>query len=262
MRLGLVVFAMTFVAHVCPALEWREDAEIAAIFREYKATGTFVLYNETNKVFVGGNLERAARRYVPASTFKITNTLIGLASGTVTSVDEVIPYSGDADDSPAWKRDMSLRDAIAISNLPIYRELARRIGREAMSKGLQLLCYGNAEMGGRIDEFWLRGPLAISAIEQCQFLARLAKRQLPIAEAIQVSVCEIIFQQNETGALLFAKTGAGRNSDTWIGWWVGWVEKDGRVYPFAMNMDMPDLDSSLPLRLEIGKKCLKAFGVL
>lgn len=262
MRLGLAVFAMVFAVHVCPALEWREDAHVAAIFREYKATGTFVLYDETSDVFVGGNLERAARRYVPASTFKITNTLIGLASGTVASVDEVLPYSGDADDSPAWKKDMSLRDAIAISNLPIYRELARRIGREAMGKELRRLCYGNAETGDRIDEFWLRGPLAISAIEQCQFLRRLAKKELPITKEIQASVSETIFQQDENGVSLFAKTGAGRNSDTWIGWWVGWVEKDGKIYPFALNMDMQDFDSGLPLRLEIGKKCLKALGVL
>jgi Beta-lactamase class D len=262
MRLGLATFVMTFVVHICPALEWREDAGALSVFREYGITGAFVLYDVSNNVFVGSNLERAARRYIPSSTFKIANTLIGLASGAVASVDEVLPFVGGADDNPAWRKNMSLRDAIRISNVPIYRELARRIGGQAMGEGLRRLCYGNMDIGDRVDEFWLRGPLAISAIEQCRFLASLAVKELPIAPEIQTSVREIIFQRDDDGTLLFAKTGAARNSAAWIGWWVGWVEKDGRVYPFAMNMDMPDFDSGLPLRSKIGEKCLKTLGIL
>ena len=69
---------------------------------------------------------------------------------------------------------MGLRDAIKMSNVPIYQELARRIGLERMREGVKKLGYGNMEIGSVVDRFWLAGPLAISAVEQTDFLRRLA----------------------------------------------------------------------------------------
>ncbi len=257
MRLGLSLFFVLCCAQLCQALEWRESPEISAIFRDYGVTGTFVLYNATEDFYLGTNVERAASRFFPASTFKIVNTLISLTSGTVSDVDEVLPYYDEPDSLPAWRRDMSLRDAIVVSNLPIYRELARRIGRETMAIELRRLRYGNAEIGDKIDSFWLGGPLAISALEQSRFLARLAKGELPVAQDVQESVREILLQKRDQNTAFYAKTGATAS----LGWWVGWLENNGKIYSFALNIDMPDFDAGLPLRLEIGKKCLNVLGL-
>ena len=73
---------------------------------------------------------------------------------------------------------MSLHDAIRISNVPVYQELARRIGLDRMSENLALLDYGNEDTGTIVDMFWLQGPLKISALEQAKFLARLAQERL------------------------------------------------------------------------------------
>ena len=51
------------------------------------------------------------------------------------------------------RENMSLRDAIKISNVPIYKKLARRIGMEKMQKGLSALGYGNMKMGEVVDNF-------------------------------------------------------------------------------------------------------------
>ena len=83
--------------------------------------------------------ERARTRYTPASTFKIPNSLIGLANGVVANVDQVLPYGGQPTRRPEWAQDMSLRDAIEVSNVPVYQGLARRIGLERMREGLQAL---------------------------------------------------------------------------------------------------------------------------
>lgn len=56
------------------------------------------------------------------------NSLIGLWSGAVVDVDAVLPYTGEVNPfMQSWKRDMGLREAIVISNVPIYQELALRI---------------------------------------------------------------------------------------------------------------------------------------
>jgi hypothetical protein len=100
--------------------------------------------------------------------------------GAVASVDEVLPYrSNDPPFSAAWEKDMGLRQAMVVSNVPIYQELARRIGLERMRQGVVKLGYGNKQIGTQVDRFWLRGPLAISAVEQTLFLNRLARKQLP-----------------------------------------------------------------------------------
>src|SRR5690606_38824824 len=117
--------------------------------------------------------------------FKIPNTLIGLSVGAVSSVDEVLPYGGKPQPFKAWERDMSLRDAISASNVAIYRELARRIGLERMRDHVARIDYGSAEIGTKVDDFWLSGPLKISAVEQTLFLASLADSALPFPKGVQ-----------------------------------------------------------------------------
>jgi beta-lactamase class D len=80
---------------------------------------------------------------------------------------------------------MGLRKAIAISNVPIYQELARRIGLERMHDGLVKLNYGNR---GYRRQLWLDGPLKISAVEQTEFLAKLLQETLPLPKQIQKNV--------------------------------------------------------------------------
>jgi len=130
-----------------------------------------------------------------------------------------------------------------------------------MRDGLRQLDYGNMDAGAKVDTFWLDGPLTISAIEQTRFLERLAQERLPFPQPAMAAVREIIRQEGE--AKLYAKTGwyAPDDRSTQIGWWVGWVEKDGKAYPFALNFDIVD-DAAGAKRVPLGKAALKALGLL
>lgn len=244
-----------------PAIVWRDDAKIAEMFDQAGVTGTFVVHDVATGEYVGHDRQRAAIRYVPASTYKIPNSLIGLATGAVSSVDEVLPYGGGPTYLPQWARDMPLREAIRISNVPVYKELARRIGMPRMREGLRRLDYGNMDAGSVIDAFWLDGPLKISALEQTRFLGRLAQGKLPFPKAAMAAVREIVRQDDH--ANLYAKTGWYMPDDrkNQIGWWVGWVEKDGKVYAFALNVDITD-DTVGAKRAPLGKAALQSLGLL
>jgi beta-lactamase class D len=240
---------------------WEERPEVAELFRHAGVTGTFVLHDPLAQTFVGHDGERARDRYSPASTFKIPNTLIGLATGAVASVDQPLPYRGPPDPFiPAWARDMGLREAIALSNVPIYQELARRIGPEPMARHLARLEYGNGDIGGEVDRFWLEGPLRISALEQARFLARLAQEALPYAPELQRRVAEIVRVDQGGDWQLHAKTGWQNAPGAGVGWWVGWVRKGERVYAFALNMDMAG-PADAGKRVELGRACLRALGL-
>ncbi len=242
-------------------IEWQENSAVKQVIKEAGVQGTFVLYDAYQFVFVGHNQVRAQKRFIPASTYKVPHTLIGLSEKAVANVDEVLPYGGKEQPLKIWEKDMSLREAIKISSIPIYQELARRIGLERMGLNLAKLQYGNAETGSEVDTFWLRGPLKISAQEQTIFLTKLALGLLPYPKELQEQTCEIVFLEQGAGWQLFGKTGTAKQSPVDIGWWVGWVETPQGIYAFALNIDMPS-ESDAPKRVEIGKACLKALGIL
>src|ERR687898_3554298 len=57
-----------------------------------KTNGAFVLYDLKNNRYIRHNESRCRRRFTPASTFKIPNSLIGLETGVVRDADFVIRW--------------------------------------------------------------------------------------------------------------------------------------------------------------------------
>lgn len=260
MNKALCAFVLLIVSSP-GAAQWAESPDIAELFRHAKVDGTFVVLNMRTGALTGYNEKRARTRFVPASTFKIVNTLIGLSVGAVSSVDEVVEYGGRPQMVKAWERDMSLREAIAMSNVPIYQTLARRIGLEQMTRYLQRLDYGNMATGSAVDRFWLDGPLQISAVEQTAFLARLADKRLPLAEGVQSATQDIVLNAAGEGWGLWAKSGWQNAPDPGVGWWVGWVSSAGINYPFALNIDVETAQMAAT-REPLGKACLQSLGLL
>ncbi|WP_024459744.1 class D beta-lactamase [Marinimicrobium sp. LS-A18] len=241
--------------------EWTDSADIEKLFSDAEVAGTFVLYDVAEDKLVGFDRARAETRFIPASTFKVPHTLIGLAEGVVADVDEVLPYGGEPQPYSSWEQDMSLRDALPISNVPVYKGLARRITRERMTENISLMGYGNREIGAEVDNFWLVGPLTISAVEQVLFLADLAQNKLPYPVDLQGQVRDITLVEQGKDWALHAKTGWTDAPDPEIGWWIGWVVKQGKVYSFAVNIDIID-DSDAEKRIQLGRESLIALGVL
>ena len=243
------------------AAEWTGSDAVTRAFKEAGVTGTFVLYDVAADRYTVHNRVRADVRYVPASTFKVANTLIGLTVGSVASVDQVLPYGGKPQMIKAWEHDMSLRDAIKVSNVPVYQELARRTGIKRMREQLSKLDYGNGDIGTVVDTFWLVGPLQISAVEQVRFQARLAQDKLPFPKPAMASTREIMLLEKTRDYSLYGKTGWSNSTEPGIGWWTGWVQKGGNVYAFALNMDIVDDDDGQK-RVPLGRASLAALGLI
>lgn len=234
--------------------------DLAHIFSDQGVTGAFVLLNARAGTYDVVNTDFAAPRRIPASTFKIVNSLIALETGAVRDTDEIIPYGGGHPPVAAWAQDMSMRDAIAVSNVPVYQELARRIGLEAYSHWLRELDYGTADLGSDVETFWLKGPLRISPFEQTQLLAQLAQGQLPFSARNQAMVRDILLAGEQNGRHLFAKSGWTTAPDPGIGWYVGWVEGAGELHTFALVMEIQDRRDA-DLRQEMALAFLSAFNI-
>jgi beta-lactamase class D len=224
--------------------------------------GAFAGYDVVSGRLYIVNAPRAQKRLNPASTFKIANSLIALETGVVRDENEIISYHSETQPLlKEWARDMSMRDAIKLSNVPIYQELARRIGLARYHDWLTRLSYGNAEIGMVVDRFWLDGPLTISAVEEARFVAALAQQKLPMSDRSQTIVRDILKFETIGDRTIYAKTGWCRSCQPQIGWWVGWVENRGSVFAFALNIDIVSLDD-LEKRIPITKDLLSKLGVI
>jgi beta-lactamase class D len=260
----LTLMAVAVLALPAPvaAEPWREEPALTALFRDAGVNGTFVLLDEGSDTLRGTNRARAEQRFSPASTFKVANALIALSLGAVRGVDEQIPYTGDANPlMREWLQPMGLRGAMSLSNVPLYQELARRIGLERMGEAIGRLRYGNAQIGTSVTTFWLRGPLAISAVEQTRFLSDLAHQRLPFPRKAQQQVAEITRVDGGPGWSLHAKTGWQNAPGAGVGWWVGWVQKGDQITPFALNIAMAGT-ADAPKRERLGRQSLQALGIL
>jgi beta-lactamase class D len=259
--MAILLTCVVFAGAAVRAESIVERPDLDSFFTEQGTPGTFVALDVAADRITVVNRARAERRYIPASTFKIPNSLIALETGAVKDEHEVIPYGGKKQPIKEWEQDMGLRDAIRISNVPVYQEVARRIGLERMRSMVERLDYGNRQIGEVIDQFWLEGPLQISAVEQVRFLARLARQQLPVSARSQDIVRDILRLEERDGAVLYGKTGWAISLKPNLGWWVGWVERRGAVHTFALNIDMAS-GQDAPKRIAIGRSLLGRLGAL
>lgn len=232
----------------------------ARFFEEHKATGTIVVKDERKGRETIGvhDPARAKQRFTPASTFKIPHALFALDAGVVKDEFQVFPWDGASHPYDAWNQDQTLRSSMRGSVVWLYQHFAREIGEERERAYLEKVGYGNADVSGGVEEFWLSGNLRISAEEQIAFLRRLYLNELSFSVAHQRLVKDIIIVEAGRDWILRAKTGWSGT----MGWWVGWVEwPDGPVF-FALNLDTPQKAVDLPKREAVARSVLRSLKAL
>jgi beta-lactamase class D len=236
--------------------EFRDD--LARRFFDVGTVGTFVGYKVDDYLIVASDKVRSAEARLPASTFKIPNSVIALETGVVADPDkDLFKWDGVTRSIEAWNKDHTLRSAIAASAVPVYQEIARRIGQERMQKYLDLFDYGNRDIGGGIDQFWLTGNLRVDPVQQVDFVDRLRRGALPVGKRSQELVRDILPATKVGDATIRFKSGLlgadqGRPS---LGWMVGWAEKGSAQTVFAMNMDCKE-PGQIAARMTVTQQCL------
>ena len=219
---------------VTPAL--KELSRKSFVKRE--SNGCFVLYNTKNQTYQYINETRCDSSYLPASTFKIINSLISLEEGVVNGVYDTIKWDGKDRGWKNWNEDHCMASALENSVVWFYQELARRVGQENMQKWIDSVAYGNRRMGKDIDKFWLEGDIRISAKQQVDFLQKLINNELPFKNENQKIVKQIMLTDSTENYQIYSKTGWAIRTRKQIGWLVGYVVAKDNTWIFALNMDI------------------------
>lgn len=233
--------------------------ELDPAFARHDAVGTIVIERLSDQRQWTANPERAAQRFLPASTFKIPNSLIILETGVIGDpAGDIIAWDG-VERGGAWDQDQSLRTALRRSAVWAYQVWAREVGHDRMQRLVSAMGYGNADTGppDAVDLFWLEGPLEISAQEQIAFLGRLYARDLPFRAEVMDDVVEIMEAGRGEGWVLRAKTGWAIRDDPNTGWYVGWLETEDDVFFFALNMELDFTADDGRNRIRIARSALE-----
>lgn len=262
--LWILITGCLFGMMACSPNNVKTDDGLKKYFDEKNLKGTFGLFDNGTNQFIIYNLSRFKdSAYLPASTFKIANSLIGIETGRISSEKMVIPWDGvvrmfNGDTAKQWNKDLTMEEAFKVSALPYYQEVARRIGRDTMQRWIDTLKYGNKKISDKIDFFWLDNSLKITPDEEMGFVKKLYFNQLPFQKRTQEIVKKVMLQENNANYKLSYKAGWGyRENGNAIGWIVGWIEENKHPYFFVLNVEgdhNADLSTS---RLEILKAILK-----
>ncbi len=246
------------------------ERDFAAQFARHGVQGSFLLFDAPAGQYVAYNPRRCRQRFLPASTFKIPNTLIGLQTGALPDTAEICRWDGVTRSFPQWNQDMTYARALRVSCVPCYRQLARRIGVARYWQWLPRLGYpGMVITPATLDTFWLGGRSRISQFEQVAFLRRLQAETLPVEVRHQRAVKQLLLLKKTPEYALYGKSGwrfrSAHNPDN--GWLVGWVERpDGRRAYFALNVEPlpgpPNDDQFLASRRAVTEAILQELGWL
>ncbi len=262
MKKTLVICFLSFISIYSQRYETGKGFD--SVFSHYGVTGSFSLYNLKSNTYILWNESQFDSLYTPASTFKIPNSLFALETGVILDENEIIPWDSVVRWLPAWNRDHNLRDAFKNSTVWFYQELARRIGRERMQEFISAIGYGNQDISGALDSFWLNGVLKISPRGQITMLVNLYNNTLPFSQRTMDIVKKIMIREKTENYTLRAKTGWSTQEKRDIGWFVGFVERSDNVWFFACCIQAPDetIPDFTEIRLKITNEILRGMGIL
>lgn len=266
----IAVVLLLVIAEACSPNNVIVDDSLKKYFDANKVTGTFALFDNGQGKFTIYNVSRYKdSAYLPASTFKIVNSLIGLKTGVVFNEQMVIKWDGkvrkfpNGNNADSWNKDLTIEQAFKASSFSHYQEIAKRIGKDTMQLWLDSLQYGNRKIGNHIDSFWVDNSLKVTPDEQLGLVKKLYFEQLPIDKRPQRIVKKLMLQESNTNYQLSYKTGWGfRENGNAIGWIVGWIEENHHPYFFVLNVEGPHNTNMYTIRLNILKAILKQWGFL
>ena len=255
-------YSLLITFYSCSVNKAKTDDSLKKYFDESKVDGCFTMLNNADGKITVYNMGLDTQRFSPASTFKILNSLIGLQTGRITDEKMIIKWDGLKRPVGSWNKDMDMTEAFKVSCVPYYQEVARRIGKDTMQQWVDSIGYGNKNISGPIDSFWLNGKLKISPDEQLGLVKKLYFDQLPFRKSVQQMVRDVMLQENNTAYKLSYKTGWGSGDDgNSIGWVTGWIEENKHVYFFVTFVKAPDANTDISsVRMNITRSILKQYG--
>ncbi len=240
--------------------------EFQTIIDSAYVNGAILIYDFDDNKYYSNNFEWTKKGKLPASTFKIPNSIIAIETGVIENDSTLLKWNGEKRRLRNWEQDLVFRDAFHFSCVPCYQEIARKIGVKKMNEYLNKLEYGNMKVDStNIDMFWLEGESKVTQFQQIDFLKRFYQSNLQISERTELIMKRMMIIEDNDDYKLSGKTGWSISNENNNGWFVGYVDTKNKVYFFATNVEPKEqfsMKNFSKIRKKITYKALKQLELI
>lgn len=249
-------FLKTIILLVISVNLHAEENKIEDLFRSNNITGSILIESLDGRVKYQHNVNDR-ESFIPASTFKIPNTLIILEEGLIKDQFEVIKWDGKEREYALWNKDQTLKSAFQYSCVWCYQRYAKQVGDEKYHEYLRKFDYGNLITGNDVARFWLDGELRMSVKDQVNFLRKVHAEELPIQKHHIRTLKRIMLSEEHKNHKIWSKTGwAGKD-----GWYVGYLVTENQTWFFANHIEI-NKNTDLDFRKKLTMEALKALNIV
>ncbi|WP_235296161.1 class D beta-lactamase [Portibacter marinus] len=239
--------------------ERRAAPVFQAILDSAQVRGSILIYDLKRDIYHSNDFERAETAFIPASTFKIPNSLIALETEVIKDEYFIFEWDGIERSVENWNQDLTFKQAFHYSCVPCFQRIADQVGAERMQKYVESLKFGQMEVTQEsLTTFWLMGDSEISSLEQIAFLKRLYSGELPISKRTEEIAKRMMVSEAGDHYSMISKTGWSSNG---ILWYVGYLEMGDEAYFFATNLDHR-VGMDLGVRIHATKQALHIIAGL
>lgn len=233
--------------------------DLSSCFQGYE--GSFVLYDMAQDTWNIYDMDRAALRVSPDSTYKIYDALFGLEAGVITPEASTMEWNRELYPFQEWNADQTLQSAMSASVNWYFQEIDKQLGTSAIDRYIREIGYGNENTKGGLSSYWMESSLKISPIEQVELLRKLYENSLGFRTKNIDTVKDSILLSSSKSGNLYGKTGTGCIDGMDVnGWFVGYVEAPDNTWFFAANIAAND-DASGSSAAEITRHILFEMGI-
>lgn len=245
-----------FILSLVSITLYAEENKIEALYKLNNINGSILIESGDGKVKHHYNVNDN-ERFIPASTFKILNTLIILEEGLIQDQSETIQWDGQEREYAPWNKDQTLKSAFQYSCVWCYQHFAKQVGDQKYRQYLQIFDYGNHLTGSDVTRFWLDGELRTSVNDQISFLRKVYAERLPVKKAHIKTLKSIMLSEEHNSYKVWSKTGwSGKD-----GWFVGYLVVNKQVWYFANHIEI-NQNSDLKFRKSLTMEALKVLGII
>ena len=242
------------------------EAEFQTILDSAKVNGSILIYDPEEDNYYSNDFKWADNGQLPASTFKIPNSIIALETEIVEDDSSIFYWNGEKRGNKNWEQNLIFKDALQYSCVPCYQEIARSIGVAKMKKYLDLFNYGSIKVdSSNIDMFWLEGESRINQFEQIDFLITFYQSSLSISKRTESIMKRMMIIDESDNYVVSGKTGWSYSNEKDNGWFVGYIESNQKTFFFATNIE-PTVQSDINLfaktRTEVTYEALKQMKII
>ena len=240
--------------------------EFQKILDEKEVIGTILIFDLSADRYYSNDFSWAEKGKLPASTFKIPNSIVALELGLVQDDSTIFRWDGVERSVKNWNQDLIFREAFHYSCVPCYQDVARNVGKERMRTMLDKIEYPGMQFSSEtIDNFWLMGTSRISPMQQITFIRRYQAKKIPVSSQTYDILDTMMIVESTAEYTLRAKSGWSVDNGHNNGWYVGYVEKEDDVYFFATNiepMNQEQTDGFVQARIAVTREALSQLDIL